>query len=290
VQLSVVKVSGGLNYKLLLPTYRARQRWVMRTLDRVGRTAEIGRMINVGCGEGDIDCNFRQSSGDLVACDLNEGDVAHARALNADVAGIGYLVSDAQQLPFDDESFDVVCCLEVIEHVAEPRACLRELARIVRTGGHVVLTCPSARFPPTYDPLNWVLSRVGTHVGIGAFGYGHDWLVREEELVDWARGAGLRLVDSAHLCKALAGLAEAYWPGFIQSAIKANAKNRRGATRWPVEAAGERARVVPVARPSRDNPPLLGVVDAFIDADSRLFSSSRASLDLGFLFQRLHRD
>jgi 2-polyprenyl-3-methyl-5-hydroxy-6-metoxy-1,4-benzoquinol methylase len=277
-----------LNYKLLLPTYRARQRWVLRTLDRVRRTAEIGRMINVGCGEGDIDSEFRRSSSDLVACDLNEGDVAHARALNADVTGIEYLVSDAQQLPFDDASFDVVCCLEVIEHVADPHACLSELARIVRAGGHVVLTCPSARFPPTYDPLNWVLSRVGTHVGIGAFGYGHDWLVQEEELVHWALDAGLGLVDSVHLCKALVGLAEAYWPGFIQSAIKANAKNRRSATRRPVEAAGERARAVPVARPSRNNPPLLGVIDAFIDADNRLFSSSPASLDLGFLFQRLH--
>src|SRR5260370_18127930 len=76
-----------LNYKLLLPTYRARQRWVLRTLDRVGRTAEIGRLINVGCGGGDIDNAFRRSSGDLVACDLNEGDVASARALNADLAG-----------------------------------------------------------------------------------------------------------------------------------------------------------------------------------------------------------
>ena len=130
----------------------------------------------------------------------------------------------------------------------------------------------------------------GVHLGIGAFGYGHDWLVREEELVDWAGDAGLRLVDSAHLCKALAGLAEAYWPGFIQSVIKANAKNRRSSPKRPVETAGERERVMPVARPSRDNPPLLGVVDAFIEADSRLFSFSRASLDLGFLFQRLHRD
>src|ERR1700751_1844703 len=147
VQLSVAKVSGGLNYKLLLPTYRARHRWVLRTLDRVGRAAESGRMINVGCGEGDIDRDFRHSSGGLVACDLNEGDVAHARALNADISGIEYLVSDAQRLPFDDASFDVVCCLEVIEHVTDPRACLRELARIVRGGGHVVLTCPSARFP-----------------------------------------------------------------------------------------------------------------------------------------------
>jgi len=279
-----------LNYKLLLPTYRARQRWVLRTLDRVGRTAEIGRMINVGCGEGDIDSDFRRSSGDLVACDLNEGDVAYARALNADVAGIEYLVSDAQQLPFDDASFDVVCCLEVIEHVVDPRACLRELARIVRAGGHVVLTCPSARFPLTYDPLNWLLSRVGTHISVGAFGYGHDWLVREEELVHWARDVGLGLVDSVHLCRALAGLAEAYWPGFVQSVIKANAKNRRGKTRRPAEAPSARARAMPAVRPSRHNPPLLGVVDAFIDADNRLFASSRASLDLGFLFQRLHRD
>jgi len=157
----------------------------------------------------------------------------------------------------------------------------------VRAGGHVVLTCPSARFPLTYDPLNWVLSRVGTHVGVGAFGYGHDWLVREEELVAWARDAGFGLVNSVQLCKALAGLAEAYWPGFIQSIIKANAKNRSSATGRRVAETGPHERVLPAVRPSRDNPPFLGVVDAFIDADNRLFASSRASLDLGFLFQRL---
>src|SRR4029077_9290280 len=201
-----------------------RQRWVLRTLHRVGCESGIGRIINVGCGGGDLEHHFCQAVGHLVACDLNEGDIAHARALNADVARIEYCVADAQRLPFDDASFDVACCLEVIEHVADPRACLRELARIVRAGGHVVLTCPSARFPLTYDPLNWVLSRVGTHVGVGAFGYGHDWLVREEELVAWARDAGFGLVNSVKLCKALAGLAEAYWPGFIQSIIKANAK------------------------------------------------------------------
>jgi len=276
------------NYKLLLPTYRARQRWVLRTLDGITRMAEIGRMINVGCGEGEIDREFRGRSDHLVACDLNGEDVAHARALNADVAGIEYFVADAQQLPFDDASFDVACCLEVIEHVGDPRACLRELARIVRIGGHIVLTCPNARFPPTYDPLNWVLSRLGTHVSMGAFGYGHHWLVQEEELTGWARGAGLALIDSVHLCKALAGLAEAYWPGVMQSIIKANAKNRRGAARRSAAEGNAPARVLPIVRPSRDDPPLLAVVDAFIDADARLFASSPASLDLGFVFERHH--
>ena len=275
-----------MNYKLLLPTYRARQRWVLRTLDRIARITDIRRLINVGCGEGDIDREFRHYSSHLSACDLNEGDVAHARALNTDVETIEYCVADAQRLPFNDSSFDVACCLEVIEHVADPRACLRELARIVRAGGHVVLTCPSARFPLTYDPLNWVLSRVGTHVSAGAFGYGHSWLVREEELIEWASEAGFRLIDSARLCKALAGLAEAYWPGLIQSIIKANAKNRRGAARRTSDESRAGVRMLPVVRPSREDPPLLGVVDAFIDLDNRLFASSRTALDLGFLFQQ----
>lgn len=151
-----------------------------------------------------------------------------------------------------------------------------------------MLTCPSARFPITYDPLNWMLSRFGTHIGVGAFGYGHEWLVREEELVDWAQDTGLGLVTSVHLCKALAGLAEAYWPGFIQSIIKANARNRKSAARLRPEETGPVARVLPAVRPSRDDPPLLGVVDALIEVDRRVFASSRAALDLGFLFERVH--
>jgi 2-polyprenyl-3-methyl-5-hydroxy-6-metoxy-1,4-benzoquinol methylase len=282
-----------MNYKLLLPTYRSRQRWVHQTLDSIGSIVEIERIINVGCGEGDLDHDFSRHARRLVACDLNEGDVAHARALNADARGIEsrgieYCVANAEQLPFEDASFDVACCLEVIEHVADPRACLREIARIVRAGGHVVLTCPSARFPITYDPLNWMLSRFGTHIGVGAFGYGHEWLVREEELVAWAQDAGLGLVTSVHLCKALAGLAEAYWPGFIQSIIKANARNRKSAARRRPEETGPAARVLPAVRPSRDDPPLLGVVDALIEVDRRVFASSRAALDLGFLFERVH--
>src|SRR5215467_5432887 len=92
-------------------------------------------------------------------------------------------------------------CLEVTEHVAGPHACHRERAREVRFGGYILLTCPSARFPLTYDPVNWVLSRIGTHISVGAFGYGHSWLVYEEELTRWAGDAGLELLDSARLSK-----------------------------------------------------------------------------------------
>jgi 2-polyprenyl-3-methyl-5-hydroxy-6-metoxy-1,4-benzoquinol methylase len=253
-----------MNYKLLMPTYHARQNWALKTLDAVTRLGEVRHVINVGCGEGDIDHERRARCAHLVSCDILEGDVRHALAMNADWEA-AYLVADAQGLPFDDGSFDVACCFDVIEHVADPHACLRELARMVRAGGHVVLTCPNARFPVTYDPVNWVLSRLGTHVSVGAFGYGHDWLVVEAEMVEWASAVGLRAVERTHLTKPFAAVFEAYWATLAQK-LKANKRDR--------------------LRPSCDNPPFLGVIDAITALDERLFPRSRAGVTLGFLFDK----
>lgn len=52
------------------------------------------------------------------------------------------IVSDITDIPAPDASFDVVLCTEVLEHVPDPLAALRELARLVRPGGTAVLTAP----------------------------------------------------------------------------------------------------------------------------------------------------
>jgi hypothetical protein len=121
---------------------------------------------------------------------------------------------------------------------------------------------------------------------VGAFGYGHTWLVREEQLAQWARDAALGIVDSARLTKALAGAVEAYWPGLIQRLLKANTANRGGIARRSVDQTRNHSRMLPILRPSRDEPPLLTVTDAIIDADDRLLASSRASVGLAFLFEK----
>ena len=50
---------------------------------------------------------------------------------------------DGARLPLDDESVDVAAAVEVIEHLENPRAFVRELARITRPGGWVVVTTPN---------------------------------------------------------------------------------------------------------------------------------------------------
>ena len=264
-----------MNYKLLFPTYRTRQRWVLGTIDEVIGGAKIGEMLNVGCGEGDLDRALKLRCDTLVACDINEGDVAYARELNAEIRGLTYDVEDALHLTYADARFDAITCVDVIEHVDDPRGLFAELARVVRPGGTIVLTCPSARFPLTYDPINWALAPTGKHVRLGAYGYGHTWLVREEELAGWAGDVGLEVMRTDRLSKALASALECYWPGLLQRLLKANADNK-----------AQRRRHLPTLRPSIGEPALVAISDLVVDLDASLLAGSHRSVGLGVCLRK----
>jgi SAM-dependent methyltransferase len=87
-----------------------------------GMLAEIGpqSMLDAGCGEGEMLRRGVLPSG-LRAVLLDRNPDSSAQ-----------LLADVRELPFADSSFDVVTCLEVLEHLEEPRAALRELARVAR--------------------------------------------------------------------------------------------------------------------------------------------------------------
>jgi SAM-dependent methyltransferase len=106
-------------------------------LDDVARVTPQARVLEVGCGEGEIAALLHHRWGDVTGLDLPDA------GLRADWAGIDgprFLHADAQRLPFPDDHFDLVVAVEVLEHLRDPARGLAEMARVSRR--HLVLSVP----------------------------------------------------------------------------------------------------------------------------------------------------
>lgn len=106
-------------------------------LDAVAASMPDARVLEVGCGEGDIASLLRSRWSSVTALDLPD---AGLRDQWQDVDGPSFLHANAEKLPFPDSCFDLVVCVEVLEHLFDPQRGLDELARVGRR--HLVLSVP----------------------------------------------------------------------------------------------------------------------------------------------------
>jgi S-adenosylmethionine decarboxylase len=77
-------------------------------------------------------------------------------------------ISDVRQVPFADGSFDAIYSMGTVEHFAETEASVRELARVLKPGGRLILGVPNRHDPFLRPAMVWVLSR------LGLYGYGFE--------------------------------------------------------------------------------------------------------------------
>jgi ubiquinone/menaquinone biosynthesis C-methylase UbiE len=210
--LSITRTASRFAYRLLTGDRRVsgrgnlatREVWLERALARIpaGR-----RILDAGAGElkyrkfcGHLDYvsqDFAQYSGSGDGIGLQTGSWDQTRL---------DLVSDITDIPVDDASFDAVMCIEVIEHLPDPVLALRELTRILRPGGSLILTapvCSLTHFAPYFF-----------HTGFSRYFYEHwlpelgfaiedmqwngnyfEYLAQELRRLDWASQtyAGIRL-------------------------------------------------------------------------------------------------
>jgi methionine biosynthesis protein MetW len=96
--------------------------------------------LDVGCGDGRTTGTWLAGrAGSYVGVDVSASAVAQAQELGLDAR----LIDDAADLPFADESFDFVSCIEVFEHLFDAEGAAAEIVRVLRPGGRILAQVPN---------------------------------------------------------------------------------------------------------------------------------------------------
>lgn len=117
--------------------------------DTLSRTGARGRVLDLGCGTGGVLAHLGEFG---TALGL---DPAPEAAKYCTRRGVPMVVGSGMCLPFADNSFDVVLALDVIEHVPDDVALLREARRVLRPGGVLLVTVPALQWLwSSHDEVN----------------------------------------------------------------------------------------------------------------------------------------
>jgi SAM-dependent methyltransferase len=99
------------------------------------------RVLDAACGEGYGTALLHAAgASSATGLDVDERTLEHARSRHP---GPDFVVADVRELPFADDSFDLVTCFETIEHVPEPNGVLVELRRVLADDGLLLVSTPN---------------------------------------------------------------------------------------------------------------------------------------------------
>lgn len=150
------------------------------------------RLVDVGCGGGILAESMAQRGAVVTGIDMGEAplSVAKLHQLESGVE-VDYHQSTAEQLAEKQaESFDIVCCLEMLEHVPDPGAVIRACADLAVPGGSLYFSTINR------NPKSFLLAVVGAEHILQLLPPGtheYDKFIKPSELAGWIRDAGLQL-------------------------------------------------------------------------------------------------
>lgn len=152
------------------------------------------KVIDVGCGGGILSESLAFRGGEVTGIDMGEAplSVAELHKLESG-ANVTYRRSTAEQAAEEEpEVYDVVCCLEMLEHVPDPASVIAACARLAKPGATLYFSTINR------NPKAYAFAIIGAEYVLNLLPKGtHDYqkFIRPAELAQWIRAAGLELDD-----------------------------------------------------------------------------------------------
>lgn len=149
-------------------------------------------ILDVGCGGGLLSEAMAERGGRVTGIDASTTAVEIARLhLLESSLEVEYQATTAEELQATGKTgYDIVTCMELLEHVPDPSSIVNACARLVRPGGCVFFSTINR------NPKSWLLAVVGAEYLLGLVPKGthtYEKLIRPSELDAWGRSAGLDL-------------------------------------------------------------------------------------------------
>jgi 2-polyprenyl-6-hydroxyphenyl methylase/3-demethylubiquinone-9 3-methyltransferase len=153
-------------------------------------------VLDIGCGGGILTDSMARAGAHATGIDLSTKAlrIAQLHALDAQTADVQYREISAEAIALEQpESFDVVTCMEMLEHVPDPASVVQACATLVKPGGWVFFSTINR------NPKSFLLAIVGAEYVLGMLPRGtHEYakMIRPSELASYCRSAGLRVKHS----------------------------------------------------------------------------------------------
>ena len=180
---------------------------------RIGRIAPYveGRWLDFGCADGGYAAALLNCGASAVdGVDVEPDRIAEAVSRNLENASFSHV--DNSSLPFPDNAFDGAFVNEVLEHVDDEQAALREIHRVLRVSGYIVVISPNRWFPIDGHPVRiggrtfgpaplvpWLPERMTRRITVAR----NYW---PRQLIAEVREAGFKIVETGYI-----------WPVFEQN-------------------------------------------------------------------------
>ena len=138
------------NGKFVAPMYEA-------LLNEIGKIRR-DKLLDVGCGNGNLFKCISDKRYELYGVDFAENMISEAKINYGEKAA--FFTADAESLPFEDNTFDIVTCNASFHHYIHPNSVLREMHRVLKKGGTLIIGDPF--IPAVVRPLMNLLTKLST--------------------------------------------------------------------------------------------------------------------------------
>ena len=164
--------------------------WIQSLVPLAGK-----KVLDVGCGGGILSDAMARQGAQVLGVDLavRSLKVAQLHAMEAGTQGVEYQEISAENLAAEQAgSFDVVTCMEMLEHVPDPAAIVQACAKLVKPGGWVFFSTLNR------NPKSFLFALVGAEYVLNLLPKGtHEYtrMIKPSELADWVRAQSLDVME-----------------------------------------------------------------------------------------------